>query len=347
MTPRLAKQILYSAGYIIFFALIIFGVYYIWFQPAPSCFDNRQNQGETGVDCGGPCKPCALKNIMPLKTSWIKEFPVKNQTIITAEIQNPNIDFGAKKLTYTMNIYGKDGSVIQSVMRDSLIYAGEIKYILELTDASNTDIADVKIDFSNFDWQSKDDFPNPNIQIRAINTVAGANGLGPNVNGLISNNNPFGLSKARIIGFLVNSADIEISASQTELDNLNAFEEKPFQVNFHSDVSLVSNQSTSTQVFLFNRNLSLDSKNVDVSELQKLLKALGFLSGDITDYFGKATSKALTQYQIRSGISPANGSLGPKTRSYINAELQKQSIPQPNLSAADPAKTKIYVEAIR
>jgi hypothetical protein len=24
-----------------------------------TCFDNLQNQGETGLDCGGPCKPCA------------------------------------------------------------------------------------------------------------------------------------------------------------------------------------------------------------------------------------------------------------------------------------------------
>jgi len=27
--------------------------------PCPSCFDNVQNQGETGIDCGGPCEPCA------------------------------------------------------------------------------------------------------------------------------------------------------------------------------------------------------------------------------------------------------------------------------------------------
>jgi hypothetical protein len=25
----------------------------------PSCYDNEQNQGEEGVDCGGPCSPCA------------------------------------------------------------------------------------------------------------------------------------------------------------------------------------------------------------------------------------------------------------------------------------------------
>ncbi|MBW2987936.1 hypothetical protein KY318_00355, partial [Candidatus Woesearchaeota archaeon] len=29
--------------------------------PCPSCFDGIQNQGEEGVDCGGPCPPCEVK----------------------------------------------------------------------------------------------------------------------------------------------------------------------------------------------------------------------------------------------------------------------------------------------
>lgn len=29
--------------------------------PRPSCEDNIQNQGENGVDCGGPCSPCKAK----------------------------------------------------------------------------------------------------------------------------------------------------------------------------------------------------------------------------------------------------------------------------------------------
>ena len=28
-------------------------------NPAPNCSDNKQNQGETGVDCGGPCTACS------------------------------------------------------------------------------------------------------------------------------------------------------------------------------------------------------------------------------------------------------------------------------------------------
>ena len=31
-------------------------------EPAPTCFDGIQNQGETGVDCGGPCSSCSTCN---------------------------------------------------------------------------------------------------------------------------------------------------------------------------------------------------------------------------------------------------------------------------------------------
>ena len=245
MNPRLAKQILYGTGYFIVFAGILTWAYFLWFKPAPSCFDNKQNQNETGVDCGGPCIPCALKRVVLPKTDWIKYFPVGSQTLIVAQIQNPNLDYGANRMTYVLNIYGNDGSPLKSVTRDSLIYAGEIKYILEPVDLDSQSIGDSKIDFSGFFWQPKDDFPTPTIQTRAIKTEATSGASGPTVNGFITNQNPFGLSRARIIGFLYNSTGSEIAVSKTELDNINAFEEMAFQISFPKNISIISNASSS------------------------------------------------------------------------------------------------------
>lgn len=244
MGSRLFKQIIFSAGYLIIFGFLIFGFYYIWFKPAPSCFDNKQNQNETGVDCGGPCGPCAIKNLIPPKASLPRYFSTDHQTIIAVEVQNPNPNYGADTMVYNLNIYGNDGNQIKSIKRDSLIYSGEIKYIIEPVDIDYKDIGQIKIDFSNINWKSKDDFPTPDIQTRAVIIEAGTNGAGPNVNGFITNNNPFSLSKARIISLLFNQSGIEISASKTELDNLSAFEERPFQINFPKDISLGGSSST-------------------------------------------------------------------------------------------------------
>ena len=38
-------------------------------KPTATCYDGIQNQGEEGIDCGGPCAPCAkerAKWLIPL-----------------------------------------------------------------------------------------------------------------------------------------------------------------------------------------------------------------------------------------------------------------------------------------
>jgi len=36
-------------------------------EPVPTCRDNKQNQGEEGVDCGGPCPACAALEKVPIR----------------------------------------------------------------------------------------------------------------------------------------------------------------------------------------------------------------------------------------------------------------------------------------
>jgi len=38
-------------------------------KPCPSCFDGIQNQGEEGIDCGGPCKPCPTTTTTKITTT--------------------------------------------------------------------------------------------------------------------------------------------------------------------------------------------------------------------------------------------------------------------------------------
>ena len=37
--------------------------------PTTTCFDSIKNQGEEGIDCGGPCDPCVIKKEMPQKSN--------------------------------------------------------------------------------------------------------------------------------------------------------------------------------------------------------------------------------------------------------------------------------------
>src|SRR4030042_1047573 len=138
---RLLKQIIYGVGYLAVFFLIGFLIYNSHFKPAPTCFDGKQNQNETCVDCVGPCASCEIRTLSPLEAIQIKRFSGDNQAVVTAEVKNPNLNWGADQFSYTFDVYGKNGAKIKSIAKTSFIYAGEIKYLLEPAGISPDDIA--------------------------------------------------------------------------------------------------------------------------------------------------------------------------------------------------------------
>jgi hypothetical protein len=57
-------------------------------KPFPDCNDNIQNQGELGIDCGGPCAPCLAQ-----VTARIDGVPWSSQGQVTTIINNNSILF--------------------------------------------------------------------------------------------------------------------------------------------------------------------------------------------------------------------------------------------------------------
>ena len=51
----------FIVGGVLILLLIFIG--YKTFYRIPTCTDNKENQDETGIDCGGSCKPCKVKII--------------------------------------------------------------------------------------------------------------------------------------------------------------------------------------------------------------------------------------------------------------------------------------------
>ncbi|MDA7502199.1 M43 family zinc metalloprotease [Chitinophagales bacterium] len=51
--------------------------------PAPTCSDNIQNQGETGVDCGGPCDPCPCNGTNIVVTIKLDNYPAETSWTLT------------------------------------------------------------------------------------------------------------------------------------------------------------------------------------------------------------------------------------------------------------------------
>jgi len=70
---------------------------------------------------------------------------------------------------------------------------------------------------------------------------------------------------------------------------------------------------------MFNTDLTMGSKNSDVSSLQAVLISKGYsIPAGATGYFGAQTRSAVAAWQAASGISPAAGYFGPVSRAAIN-----------------------------
>lgn len=86
------------------------------FYKAPSCSDNRQNQDETGIDCGGACQYlCTEQKLSPtvLFTKAIKNG--EGRVDVIAKVENKNADAAAKNVFYKVTLYGSDQSIIQEM----------------------------------------------------------------------------------------------------------------------------------------------------------------------------------------------------------------------------------------
>lgn len=229
---RLIKQLLYGFFFLVIIVFIGGGAYYI-FQPAPSCFDNKKNQNETGVDCGGSCTSCVLKNSQPLRISSLEIFDNGNKTITAiGEIKNVNLSVGAKQFLYTIAIYDRADRELFSKSGRSFVYPDKSRTIIEPAIAVEPAAAargEIKI--GEVFWQAEADFGGiPEKNLAVIGMTIRGDGGGFIIAGAVKNANPIAADRVVIKAVLFDKDGLRRGASQTIIEKLPAFEERSFTI---------------------------------------------------------------------------------------------------------------------
>jgi hypothetical protein len=86
------------------------------FTKAPSCSDGLQNQGEAGVDCGGPCAYLCSDQAHAPTVLFTKALANgSGRTDVIASIENVNGGAAAKNVPYTVTLYGAGQVFVQQV----------------------------------------------------------------------------------------------------------------------------------------------------------------------------------------------------------------------------------------
>lgn len=124
---------------------------------APSCEDNRQNQGEEAIDCGGPCTPCILRQSKPIEVFWTRFVQVRENTYdVAAEIRNPNVKLEAVSFTYEFKLYDTAGANVASRRGTAYLYPGEVMHLVEVGLLSGRSIANAVLAVSGVTWALSD-----------------------------------------------------------------------------------------------------------------------------------------------------------------------------------------------
>ncbi len=109
------RKTTYIISILFVFAIIAAVVLFFALKKVPTCFDGIQNEGEQGIDCGGPCQIlCRAQYGDPVVIwgpRWEKIISNGTYSFLTY-VQNPNIGAGAYNVPYTLKVYDKDNILL-------------------------------------------------------------------------------------------------------------------------------------------------------------------------------------------------------------------------------------------
>lgn len=232
MLRRLFKQFVYGLFYLAILAAIIVGVYFIW-RPAATCFDDRQNQDEEGIDCGGPCVSCVIKNLIPLKVLPMQFFPASGDktlgATVLAQIENLNTTYGVARGDYRLALYDAAGQEIYTLAGASVVAPGEKKTLLfPALEAPFARVNRGELVFASIDWCAAEDWPK--LDVRAEITKTQFFNQQAIVGGRLMNDGPAIIGHVKINILLFNKKGLAINGSQTILEDVAPFSARDFKI---------------------------------------------------------------------------------------------------------------------
>lgn len=233
---RIAKRliIIFVYGFIVF--SIAAGAYFL-FRTPPTCSDGKRNQGEEGIDCGGPCAKCEkipqIENIQILEKILIPAGQGKYDAL--AKIKNPNALFGVVKLDYSFDIFRSDGTILEKRSGSTFILPAETKYAISFNIALAEKPESFAFRVESFRWQKFLEYQEPDIAVlgKELN-LSGDEGGSTQLKARIQNRSNYDFKKISTKVILRNTRGMPIAINQTDNNDVRTNEEREVIFNWNT-----------------------------------------------------------------------------------------------------------------
>jgi hypothetical protein len=204
--------------------IVLIAIFYKTFTVAPTCSDGIQNQGEQGIDCGGPCPYLctALEQTPVVEFTQALQTPA-GLTDVIAYIQNPNLYAYTLSVPYTLSLYSSENTLAAPTMSGTIaLPPGAIVpvFIPNISSGkSGVTSAFLTIDPSVIQWQSGRD---TRIIPTVSNTVLTGSTAIPRITSMLTNPSTTPLSNIKVVVAVFNASGNVIAASQTVVPSIPA-----------------------------------------------------------------------------------------------------------------------------
>lgn len=181
----------------------------------PTCIDQKQNQGETGIDCGGPCKAACTAAQRPAQVRFARAvMPGGNRTDVIAYIDNPNAGASAQGVHGTVTVYDAAHALLASKdVTFDLSPGGLTPLLLIGILSSSTAVTQtfLTIEDANVRWVRSTDKP----VVPTVKNLAWQNTDTPRVTATLVNPIAKPLTDVRLVATVFDASGTAIAASST------------------------------------------------------------------------------------------------------------------------------------
>jgi hypothetical protein len=191
------------------------------FYKTPTCTDGKQNQGETGLDCGGPCARACVVDVRPAQVRFARAVAsAPGRTDVIAYVDNPNQDAAAHAVRANVEAYDANHTLLakREVMFD-LPSGGTVPvYVEGLVSSSTSAVTQTffTLDPASITWIRVSGKP----IVPAVQNIQWQGGSMPRVSATLSNPLAQAASNITLIAVVFDSSGQAIAASRTFVSTL-------------------------------------------------------------------------------------------------------------------------------
>jgi len=233
LNSRVKKRFLIITFFLLIISVIIYFFYSV-FSPDPSCSDDKRNQNEKDIDCGGVCSPCQdfsqIKNLVIEEKEFV--FGGNNTYDGLIKLRNINDRVGSPVFSYNAKLMDKENNLIDQKNGKGFILPGETKYIVLMGFSVKEDQYPDRLEFevNQVQWEEFIQYQKPQLSIynKRFNLLSDM--IGGEVYGVLKNESGFDFNLIKVNIVLRDEQNKLAALATTQMNTVRSGEERDFKL---------------------------------------------------------------------------------------------------------------------